>query len=160
MRADIDARFLNKTSLKVVWQFYLQNPKGRFDVKGNLGSIAAIDANPLTVPMGPARMENGQIKSLQFDFEGNNNGMNGTVKMLYKDLKLSILEKDEDTKKLDKKGIASFVANIIVKNDNPKAKEDPRIIQVNLERDTNRSIFYLIWKSIFKGIKETVGIKK
>jgi hypothetical protein len=160
MTADISARFLNKTPLKVVWQFYLQHPKGRFDLKGNMGGIAAIDANALTVPMGPARLEDGQINSLNFDFEGNNLVMNGTVKMLYKDLKIAVLEKDEKTKKFDKKGLASFVANIIVKNDNPKAKEDPRIIQVNMERDTNRSIFYLIWKSIFKGIKETVGIKK
>lgn len=160
MRADISTKFLNKATLKVVWQFYLQNPRGRFDIKGNMGSIAAIHANPLTEPMGPAKLEDGQINSLQFDFEGNNYGADGTVKMLYNDLKLSILEKDEDSKKLDKKGLASFVANIVVKNHNPKEKEDPRIIQVNLERDTNRSIFYLVWKSIFKGIKETVGIKK
>ena len=160
MRADISTKFLNKASLKVVWQFYLQNPKGRFDVKGNMGSIAAIHANPVTEPMGPARLEDGQINSLQFDFEGNNYEAVGTVKMLYNDLKLSILEKDKDSKKLDKKTLASFVANIVVKNHNPKEKEDPRIIQVNFERDTNRSIFYLVWKSIFKGIKETVGIKK
>ena len=81
MTADISTKFLNKTPLKVVWQFYLQNPRGRFDVKGSMGSIAAIHANPLTEPMGPARLEDGQINRLQFDFEGNNYATDGTVKM-------------------------------------------------------------------------------
>ncbi|HKO80430.1 MAG TPA: hypothetical protein VJU78_08550, partial [Chitinophagaceae bacterium] len=134
MTADISTKFLNKASLKVVWQFYLQNPRGRFDIKGNMGSIAAIHTNPLTEPMGPARMEDGQINSLQFNFEGNNYGTNGTVKMLYNDLKLSLLEKDENSKKLDKKAVASFVANMVVKNHNPKEKDDPRIIQVKFDR--------------------------
>ena len=87
--------------------------------------------------------------------------MNGTVKMLYEDLKVSVLEKEEGTKKLDKKTVASIAANIMIKNSNPaNKKEDPKIINVQMERDTNRSIFYLVWKSLFKGIKETAGIKK
>jgi hypothetical protein len=160
MTAEINASFLNKAPLKVTWQFYLQNPRGRFDIKGNLGSIAAPHANPLTVPMGPAKLEEGKINSVQFNFEGNNYRTDGSVKMLYNDLKLSLLEKDENSNKLDKKAMASFVANIVAKNDNPKQKEEPRVIQVHMDRNTNRSIFYLVWKSIFKGIKETVGIKK
>jgi hypothetical protein len=160
MTADINTKFMNKTPLKVVWQFYLQHPKGRFHVKGNMGSIAAREVNPITQPMGPAKLEDGLINSLQFNFEGNNYGIDGTVKMLYEDLKLTILEKVEGSKRLDKKTLASFAANIIIKNDNPKGKDDPRIAIVHFERDTNRSIFHLVWKSLFNGIKETVGIKK
>lgn len=160
MRADINTKFLNKAPLKCVWQFYLKHPKGRFDIKGNLGSIAGSDINALIEPMGPAKMEKGQIKSLDFNFEGNNYGTDGTVKMLYNDLKLSVLEKDKGSKELDKKSLTSFVANIVIKNDNPKGKDEPRIASVHFDRDTNRSIFHLVWKSIFKGIKETVGIEK
>ena len=161
MRADISTKFLNKAPLKVVWQFYLHNPKGRFDIKGNMGNIAGSDVNALIEPMGPAKMEKGQIKSLHFDFEGNNYGTDGTVKMLYTDLKLSVLEKDKGSKELDKKTLTSFVANIIIKNNNPsKDKDEPRVASVHFDRDTNRSIFHLVWKSIFKGVRESVGIKK
>ncbi|MGZ8508851.1 MAG: hypothetical protein ACXWWA_00690 [Chitinophagaceae bacterium] len=161
MRADISTNFLNKTPLKVVWQFYLQNPRGRFDMKGNMGSISGPEINPLIEPMGPAKMEKGEIKSLQFDFEGDNYGADGTVKMLYNDLKLAVLEKDKGSKELDKKSLTSFVANIIIKNNNPSnEKDEPRVAIVHFDRDTNRSIFHLAWKSIFKGIRETVGIKK
>lgn len=161
MTAAMSTRFLDKTPLKVEWRFYLQHPRGRFDVKGNLGAIAVKDVNPLTEPMGPAKMESGQVKSLSFNLEGNDHGAGGTVKMLYNDLKFSLLEKDKGKKELDKKTVASFVANIVVKNNNPsRNSEPPRVMNIHFDRDKNRSIFHLVWKSIFKGIKETAGIKK
>lgn len=161
MTANINTRFLDKAPLKVEWKFYLGHPRGRFDLKGRLGAIAAADVNPLTVPMGPARLKEGQVKSLDFDLEGSDYSANGNVRMIYNDLKLSLLEKEPGSGELDNKTLASFVANIVVKNDNPNGKsEEPRVANVQLDRDTNRSIFYLAWKSIFKGIRETVGIKK
>jgi hypothetical protein len=80
---------------------------------------------------------------------------------VYDDLKIYVLERDKGSKELDKKTLATIAANIIIKNSNPQRKKDePRVIEVQMERDTNRSIFYLVWKSLFKGIKETAGIKK
>lgn len=161
MKATIATRFLNKTPLKVTWQFYLQHPKGRFDIEGNLAGMQFKDANPLTQPMGPAKLEEGRLHNLQFYLTGDDYGINGSVKMLYDNLKITVLEKAKGSRKLDKKELASFAANIIIKNSNPAGKKDePRIITVDMERNTNRSIFYLAWKAIFKGIKETAGIKK
>ena len=161
LTAAIATKFLNKATLNVVWQFYLKHPKGRFDVKGNLGPMLFADASVVTEPMGPAKLEEGRVKNLQFNLEGNDYSMNGTVKMQYEGLKVSVLEKEEGTKKLDKKTVASIAANIMIKNSNPpNEKEDPKIITVQMQRNTNRSIFYLVWKSLFKGIKETVGMKK
>jgi len=65
----------------------------------------------------PPKLEDGQINSLQLNFEENYYDTDGTVKMLYKDLKLSVLEKDKGSKELYKKTLASFVANIIIKNE-------------------------------------------
>ena len=161
MSAVINTSFMNITPLRVVWQFYLADPRGRFNVKGNLGTIRFADVNELTEPMGPARLEEGRLNDLQFTLAGGDYNMNGTVKMLYEDLKVSILEREEGTRKLDKKNVASIAANIIIKDSNPeKKKDEPKTINVQMERNTNRSIFYLVWKSLFKGIKETVGIKK
>jgi len=117
--------------------------------------------NVLAEPMGPARIEEGKINKVQFNFAGNDYNMSGKVLMLYDDLKVAVLEKDEDSKKLEKKKLISFVANILAKNSNPKRKgQEPREIDVKNERNTNRSIFNLAWKTLFEGIKETVGINK
>ena len=161
MSVDINTRFLNKTPFKVSWHFYLGNPGGRFTVKGNLGSINAKDLNVLAEPMGPARIEDGRINSLQFDLAGNDYSMNGTVQLLYDDLKVALLEKDKDSKEWDKKNLTSFLANLLIKNSNPPGKnKEPKTVTVTNERDTNRSIFHLSWKTLFKGVKETIGVKK
>jgi hypothetical protein len=161
MIADISTKFLNKTTLDVNWKFYLGNPRGRFDISGKLGSLDLAAVNTVSVPMGPAELKDGRLQQLLFNFKGNNYNLDGTVKMLYKDLKVAILEKEEGTRELDKKTVASLAANIFIKNNNPGSeKEEPRVITVNFERDTNRSIFSLVWKSLFKGIKESAGIKK
>lgn len=157
---DIHTRFLNKAPLHVTWKFYLFHPNGRFDIVGNLGAMDATAVNQLSVPMGPARIEKGRINQLSFNLQGNTANMTGDVKMLYDDLKVSLLKKDDDTKKLEKKKLASFAANIMIKNSNPNKKDPPRIAHVNFQRDTHRSIFHLSWKSLFTGIKESAGINK
>ena len=161
MTAAINSLFLNTARLKTNWKFYLQHPKGRFDLKGSMAAIEGEKVNPLIEPMAPARIEKGQINNVNFDLSGTNHSIDGDVVMLYNDLKVSLLEKDKGSKELDKKSLGSFIANIAIKNDNPSSKnEQPRTAKVHLERDPNRSIFYLAWKAIFKGIKESAGIKK
>lgn len=159
MTAEVNTSFLNKAPLNVNWKFYM-NGTGRFDIKGKLGAMVASEVNPISEPMGPARLEDGKIQSFEFNLKGSNNNINGTVLFLYEDLKISLLEKDKGEKELDRKGVTSLFANIMIKDDNPTRKNEPRRIQVDLARDPNRSIFYLIWKGMFKGIQETVGIKK
>ena len=160
MKAVINSSFLNKTSLKTNWTFYLFNPKGRFDVSGTMGAIDGKDLNALAEPMGPASIKEGRFNGLTFDLHGNDYSMNGTVKLLYDDLKVAILEKDKGATETDKKFLASLLANFVIKNSNPKGDDDVRIQQVSLSRNTNRSLFYLCWKTIFKGVRGTVGIKQ
>lgn len=159
MRADIRTSFLNQASLQLAWSFYLLHAQGRFDIKGEMGPIDATKLNVLAEPMGPARIEEGKVNSLRMNLAGNDYSMNGTVRLLYENLKISLLEKDEETKKLEKKKLASLAANLVIKNNNPSGKKDePRVASVTNDRNTNRSIFHLSWKTLFKGIKETAGI--
>lgn len=161
LTVDVSTRFLNKAPLRVTWKFYLFNPNGRFDIVGNLGAMDATQVNALSVPMGPARIESGMINGLSFNLAGSNSSMTGDVRLLYKDLKVSLLQKDEETRKLEKRKLASLAANITIKNSNPSGKKDEvRVAHVNFIRDKHRSIFHLSWKSLFTGIKESAGIKK
>ncbi|HEX6849566.1 MAG TPA: hypothetical protein VF144_21415 [Chitinophagaceae bacterium] len=160
MRASINSNFLNQTPLKTHWTFYLFHPEGRFDVTGSMGAIDGKDVNPLAEPMGPASIEEGRFNGLTFDLHGNDHSMNGNVKLLYEDLKVALLEKDKGATETDKKFLTSLLANFVIKNSNPKGDEEVRVQDVKLARNTNRSLFYLCWKAIFAGIKETVGIKQ
>ncbi len=160
MKAVVNSSFLNKTSLKTNWTFYLFHPKGRFDVSGNIGAIDGQVLNSLAEPMGPASIEEGHLNGMTFDLHGNDYSMDGNVKMLYEDLDVAILEKDKGATETDKKFLTSLIANFVIKNSNPKGNDAVRVQQVNLSRDINRSLFNLCWKTIFQGIRGTVGIKQ
>ncbi len=154
--ADIQARFLNRFPVQVFWTFYLFNANGRFDVRGHLGALNAAAINGITEPLGGVRIKSGRIKRLDFNFKGNDYGMDGTVKLLYDDLKIAVLKKKKDTGILKEKKLASWGANMIIKDANPSGKEAPRLIPVHFDREINRSIFHLSWKTLLKGIKQTV----
>lgn len=153
---DFNSSFLGRTPLKARLSMRLGDKEGRFTIKGTLGSIAVTDLNALTEPMGLAKMEKGMIRSMNFDISATRYHANGTLVLLYDDLKVSVLKKEEGTYK--KKGFASFAANILVINSNP-SKNKTREGHIDYKRDLNRSFFNLIWKALYSGIKETVGMK-
>ncbi len=160
MKAALTSSFLNKAPLNTSWTFYLFDPQGKFDVSGNVGAIDGQVLNSLAEPMGPAVIKEGRLNALSFDLKGDNYSMGGTVKMLYDDLKVALLERDKGATEMDKKFLTSLLANFVIKNSNPKGNDEVRVEQVHLARNTNRSLFNLCWKTLFKGIRQTVGIKQ
>lgn len=157
MRVQFSAQFLNKAPVKAIIHFFPTD--GRFTIAGDMGAMPAPGVNELTEPMGLAKIETGTLTSLHFDFTGNNYGADGKLVMLYDDLKLSLLKKDSVDRTLDKMKLASLLANFKVKNENPGKKGEIRQATVHYDRDVSKSFFNLIWKSVFTGVKETVGIK-
>ena len=162
MTAAINCRLLDQASFSTNWKLYLFDPNGRFDVTGKLGALNGLALNPLAEPFGPAHIREGQINGMEISLHGTNNNMNGTVKLLYDNLKVDVLEKENDdgVLKTDRKTLTSFLANIVIKNSNPKNNEAVRVANVSMTRDSNRSMLWLCWKTIFKGIQETVGMKQ
>lgn len=150
------ASFLGISNLNVKLKMRLGDKQGRFTVDGEMGGFEAKKLNPLTEPMGRARVDRGMVEKVSFHMDGNNYKGSGTVNMLYKDLKIAALKLDDDND-FKKKGLASIVANAIVKNNNPQNGKT-RTATVNYDRDTNKSFFNLIWKFIFTGVKEIVGM--
>ena len=157
---NFNASFLDMAAVRARINMLLGDPHGKFSVNGSLDGFDASNLNVLLEPMALARIDKGRIKKLDFDLACYDHGIDGKLTMLYDDLKVSLLKKDSTDNTLQKKDLASFVANLLVKNANPLRKQDIRVADIHYQRDTQRSFFNLIWKSIFTGAKESVGIKK
>ncbi|MES1222198.1 MAG: hypothetical protein ABUT20_42275, partial [Bacteroidota bacterium] len=155
---NFNARFLDMAPLRVRLGMILNNPKGRFTFAGSMDGFEANKLNVLMEPMGLAKIEKGNVNKVDFDFTGHNYGSDGKITLLYDDLKISLLKKDSAEDKLKKKALASFVANIVVKNANPLRKQPVRVASVHYIHDTNRSFFNLMWKSVYAGVKQTAGM--
>ena len=159
MVVDMQGYLLNKIPLSSKWIFYLGNPDGKFNLSGKGGGTDAAIFNVLTIPMGPAQFKTGHINSLEFNLAGTNHQMDGNVKLLYDDIHVSMLKKEEDSVHFKKRRMMSLFANMKIKNFNPEKDKSPRIAGVHYRRDIHKSIFNLVWKSIFEGIQEIGGIK-
>lgn len=157
MQVQFRAQFLDKAPVKALINFYPDG--GRFTIEGEMGSMDATDLNQLTEPMGLATIEKGTIRGMKFNFSGTDYTTDGRLTIFYNDLRIALLQKDSTDNSLNKRGLVSMLANIKVKNDNPDKKEAARAADVHYKRDTHKSFFNLVWKSIFTGVKQTVGME-
>lgn len=158
MVISFDTKVLNKIPLKGSFKFFLNSSNGGFAVDGRTTSqFDATALNKVSIPMALIRLRQGTINNIDFNFTGDDHGAKGDFVMKYNDLKVDVLKIDKDSKDVSKKGFTSFLANTLVKNNNPNngnlRKETPQY-----DRDIQKSFFNLVWKTIFTGMKKTVGI--
>jgi hypothetical protein len=72
-------------------------------------------------------------------------------------MKVEVLKRDKKTNAIKKRRVLSIAANVLVQNNNPDSK-GLRTINAKYDRNIYKSFFNLVWKTVFTGMKETVGI--
>ncbi len=156
MTANLQTNVLGTLPVNIIFKFFLTATDGKFSVNGNLGSTNITSLNVLTKPMASLQIDSGFIENAKFNFTGNDDVTNGEFEMRYKDLKVALMKKNEDNS-LKKRGLFSFLANTLIKNENPHDGK-LRIFDVQYDRDPQKSFFNLVWKTIFTGIQGTIGM--
>ncbi len=160
-KADLQAMFMDKGALHAFFNFNLADPDNEFTFKGHLGYLNATTLNPATRPLGMVKIKSGRIHSLDYNLKADNSGAYGSVALKYDRLGVSVLSKDDSTGDLTKQGLISLAANLLVINDNNMEEgQGPGQSKVSYKRDPYRSVFNLMWKSIFSGVKPMVGVDK
>jgi hypothetical protein len=158
-----NSRLLSKIPLTATLQLNLKSKNGRFTINGSMKATDATIFNPLSKPMALVEINSGTINSLDFNFICDDYKAKGIIRLLYDDLKIKILKKEDpdsirEGKDYKSRKMISLLANITIPNANPEKNKAVRIVTVNHQRDTYRSMFNLIWKAIFEGAQKTVGI--
>ncbi len=155
--ADLTTYVMGAAKLNVKIDFNLTASNAAFHYKGTVGAFDLKVLNSISKPLGQVEIESGRVTSTNFNISANNSGANGTVNFYYKDLKVKMLGQTDEGKE-KKKGFLSFLANTILIKDDNIAGEKGRTSQVTHERVPQASFFNLMWKTIFSGMRETVGI--
>jgi len=155
---DFKSRFLNKAVFTARLTMYLKASHGKFSIEGEMGSMPFEDVNHITEPVALARLDKGIIDKLNFHFYGDDYTCSGRMLFLYRDAHLSLLKKDKEENQYKKKGIASFVTNLVIKKSNP-SNGNVRYVNPRSNRDINKNIFNAMWLTLFEGLKETAGMK-
>lgn len=153
--ADLNAILMNSGKLKVHFDFSMKDTLGGFGVSGQVKSMDGKDLNPVLKPLAMVQVKSCDIEDLSFSITGNERRASGQVKFIYSNLKVNILKKEEGTHEFKRKGLMSFLANVLIIKDSNPANGETRLAHPRYERDIRKSFFNLVWKTLFTGIKET-----
>ncbi len=135
------------------FKFLLGNKNGDFFVNGHGKGFDATLLNKVSVPMALVKVNTGKIQSIDFHFKGNNRSAGGSFLMNYDKMKIDVLKRDKETNQIKKRGLLSLAANLVVKNSNSGTS-----VTAKFDRDIYKSFFNLVWKTVFAGMKETLGV--
>lgn len=121
--------------------------------KGKLTGTKLGALNGYTEPAVGVRFKSGFVKKMHFNILGSQNTASCELLMEYTDLKLEVLKKSNNTKT---RKTLSFLANRIIKTDNPKGnrKLQPVIAEVVMAED--ECIREMWVKSLVAALKQTI----
>jgi hypothetical protein len=157
--ANLTALVMKTSRINVQINFNLTDKNAAFSYSGNVAPMNLLALNPMAKNMGLVEIESGQMQKLDFNIHANAKGSSGKVHFYYTDLKIKLLKEGENGMAPKKKGFLSFLANkLLIEDANPIKGEAARTSNVTFQRTPAASFFNLMWKSIFIGMRETVGL--
>ena len=150
---------MGQGKLNVNFNFDLNSEKGAFTYSGALKNVNARVLNQITKPLGLVRINRGNIDELNFNFKADETGADGVVNFKYYDLSLALMENDPEKDHLVKRGLISFLANaLLINSENPSPDGKFTSATVHYVRQKNNSFFNMLWRSLFIGVKHSIGI--
>lgn len=151
------ASIMDSCQMKVSMNYEMNHPDNLFTAEGHLLPFNMKILNPVLEPLAMVSIRSGKVNQFNFKFIADRTKANGLLYFGYDDLRISVLElKDGNTKEAK---FASFLANsLMLKSKKPRGKElTPD--EISFQRDQKRSVLNYWWKSIFSGVRNTLGIK-
>lgn len=138
--------------------FNLTSPHQEYNYSGKLYKMQAKYFNQITRPLALLDINSGLVQSATFDVKADYRKASGSLTLIYNDLNIGILKLNEN-KRLKKNTLLSLVANnLLLKEDNPLKGEPLRAGKIEYTRPDSVSFYSMIWKSLFTGIKESIGM--
>ncbi len=159
MEAQLESYVMGQGKLLVNFIFDRLDPKGAFTYQGILTNLDGRTLNQLIKPLGMLQVNRGEIKELTFDIKANADKATGSLNFKYNDLSVALMKKEAGNDRLVRQRFLSFLANnLVIYSDNPNHNGKFTRAQINFKRKRTASFFNFIWKSLFQGVKISVGI--
>lgn len=155
LKLHVETLFMDVTPLTVDVNYPIFDEQDTHTVKVRLESFDPKAAGNMLENVGFVRIEDGLIKSLDAEFELNSEKASGKLEVLYQNLKVSFLKKNNPDRENFFQRTGDLLANtFVIKSNNDNAT--PRVGEIDFEREDGKSIFAYWWKSLLSGIKDTI----
>jgi len=157
LEMDLSAKLMGEGPLTAIVKFDLEQPDGRFTLKGTLGNINLTSLNTMIEPEAKIVLKSGKVNRLDFNILANEYDGSGELIFRYENLEVELLNKDFEQDQNILRKMGAFLANkIVIKSNNPNKNGEVKKGNVYYIRETHKSIFAYWWKLIFSGIKSTL----
>ena len=158
LKIDFDFLLNNEAKTNLSLGLFYADYKRSFYCNGEMGAYNLAKLNAILKPLTKIEIANCKLKKLQIKLKGDEMGVNANISMKYKNLRVKVLAVDSRDNQLKHQKMYSFLANVMVlSNDNPSVYGKFVQPQFYLARKPHQGFFNLIWKSILKGCKESIG---
>lgn len=154
---DASGKLMGEGEISAMIDFDLEDPEGKFTLKGTLGKMDLTKVNSMIEPEAKASLKSGTIDRMDFNVLANDYEGSGELIVRYQNLEIELLNKDFEQDQNVLRKIGAFIANkVIIKSNNPNKRGDLQKGSVYFIREPHKSMFNYWWQLIFSGLKSTL----
>lgn len=128
----------------------------RWEIMAIVGPFDMRAFNPMVTPLAPVSIQNGIADRLDMHIVANDTKATIDLTFLYHDIKVAILKKEGG--QLEERRFLSRLANSLVLLHSNPLHNQVRKGHAEYTRDPYKSAFNFIWKTVFQGVKNTMGL--
>lgn len=160
IKAVVSGFVFNQGKFMEEYTFPLKATKEFFYCSGSMTAMSMVSFNPIIEQAKQISIKSGQLDSLSFSFVADENSSKGTMKCLYHDLKIEVMNKAGEKNKL-KERVKTFLANkLIIKDSNPGKDGHVRISGIYAKHNPYRFFLFYSMQSILSGIQPAIEGKR
>lgn len=155
MKAQAQTYVMGVGKIQANFEFPIADKHNTHSIKGTASAMPMEAINPMLKYVAFSEIVSGKMNSARFEAQLNEDFSTGTVDFFYEDLKIDLLKKGDVE---ERKGLISFLSNtFVIKSANP-LNDKFRQGEMYFERDKNKSMINFWWKTLFSGLKDTMGM--
>jgi hypothetical protein len=159
--AVVDARTLVAGAglLQTRIDYQLLAPELTIQYRGEVGDMPATAFNEIFVDLSGVEIKSGQIDSIWFSIQVQRDEARGLLQVLYRDLKIELLDKATGERSLRNR-IATFIANNMILNEEnqPTVDTPAKVIVIRQQRPPEKRLFKFMWHTLREGLFTTIDM--
>ncbi len=154
-----EGRIMKSGRFDMLMAIPLATPEFSFRYSGTLGKMDVTRFNDYLEPSQHVRLKSGRLEEATFDIEVNSGHATGTVRAVYSDLNVAVLDRETGSAGGLKNKLTSFLANKLkIRNDNlPNQKGEVKIGRVDHVRKPGEGLFQFLWFALRSGLADVAG---
>jgi hypothetical protein len=151
--------FMKTSTMKILMVIPVASPEISFRYSGSLDLMDATRLNSFLEVGESLRIKSGTLQNATFDVNVTASRASGTVRMMYRDLNIAVLNSLTGSERGASNRITSYIANAMkIRGTNmPDKSGSMKIGEVKYARKPDDTFLQLVWFSLRSGVGDVVG---